>query len=367
MLRPKLLIFILLLFLFGCETAPPTPTAVPFDRDVMINNITYGIIMPSHEAFETVAESLVAAAQTFVETPNAANLDALQQAWLETNLAHMATTPFDFGPIRETRLHNRLDSRPSDTIAIQEILAGDTPITTKYIETIGSNKVGLGAMEHLIFDAENGDTAVLAAFTTDPQAENRRAYLLAVAEHIRDTIIDLKNIWDADGANYAQWFAESSGEMESSMNMLVNQMLADLENLVNMRVGFPLGKLSADVARPEQIEAPFSHMSLLRIIATVETLHTIYSGGQGSGLDDYLDFLDATYEEQPLSQVIHDQFDAALAALNAIDEPLETAVVTQPEKVNAAYDELHELLILLKVDMVNQLGIILTFNDNDGD
>jgi len=33
--------------------------------------------------------------------------------------------------------------------------------------------------------------------------------------------------------------------------------------------------------------------------------------------------------------------------------------------VNAAYEELRKLLILLKVDMVNQLGIDLKFRDDD--
>ena len=36
-------------------------------------------------------------------------------------------------------------------------------------------------------------------------------------------------------------------------------------------------------------------------------------------------------------------------------------------QVEAAYEELRTLLVLFKVDMVNHLGLTLTFNDNDGD
>ena len=71
--------------------------------------------------------------------------------------------------------------------------------------------------------------------------------------------------------------------------------------------------------------------------------------------------------EEPLSQVILRQFDAALAALRAIDGPLETAVQANPAQVESAYQETLSLLTLLKADMVNQLGLTLTFNDNDGD
>ncbi|MBE2223587.1 MAG: imelysin family protein [Anaerolineae bacterium] len=366
MYRLKILI-LFTIFLFGCAPKQETATAVPFDRREMLSNLTYQIILPTHETLESSAEALVQSTQIFVGNPNAENLDSLQNAWLETNLAYMATTPFDFGPVHDTRLHSKLDNRPVDTAYIDETLANDTVITTNSVSDIGSNKIGLGAMEYLIFDAENGDTVILAAFQDDENADRRQAYLLALAENIYKTTKNLTAIWDTNGSNYAQWFVESSGEMESSMNMLVNQMLADLEEIITLRIGFPLGKLSGGVSRPEHVEAPYSQMSLPRIIATVEALQTIYSGGAGSGLDDYLDFLGATYEEELLSQVIHNQFDMTLEALNAVEDPLAIAVDTNSGQVEAAYQELNKLLVLLKVDMANHLGIVLTFNDNDGD
>jgi predicted lipoprotein len=97
-------------------------------------------------------------------------------------------------------------------------------------------------------------------------------------------------------------------------------------------------------------------------------MHTIYTGGDGLGFDDYLDFLGAEGEGGlPLSQVIDDQFVTTLAAFDAIEGTLHTTVTDQPDQVNAAYEEVRTLLVLLKADMANQLGVTLTFNDNDGD
>ena len=363
-----MVLLVLFLLFSGCSTKPAKPiaTAVPFNRNAMLRNFTRQLILPAHQNLETAASALTVAAQTFVANPDQANLDTLQQAWLEVNLARMATTPYNFGPVHDSLLHNRLDKRPIDVSALSEILAGEATITADYIGTIGSNKVGLGAIEYLIFDPENGDTAVLTAFQNS-SGERRQALLLALAQNVQQTTVAVQNIWGSDGANYAQWFVESSGEMENPMNVLVNQMLADLEMLINTRLGTPLGKQSDGIIQPEQVEAPYSHMSLPRMIATIETLKIIFSGGGGLGLDDYLDFLQASYEDQPLSQAILNQFDTTLLALNAIDEPLETAVANNPAQTEAAYDELKKLLVLLKVDMVNHLGIILTFNDNDGD
>jgi len=119
--------------------------------------------------------------------------------------------------------------------------------------------------------------------------------------------------------------------------------------------------------RPDLVEAPYSGDSLPRIIATVESLRATFNGSEGLGFDDYLNFLGAMYEDRPLSEAINAQFDASLAALRAIDEPLETAVTADQAQVEAAYEELRTLLVLFKVDMVNHLGLTLTFNDNDGD
>ena len=81
----------------------------------------------------------------------------------------------------------------------------------------------------------------------------------------------------------------------------------------------------------------------------------------------YLDFLGATYEGQPLSAAITEQTESALAALAAIEQSLSVAVVEDPDAVRTLYDEVKALLVLVKSDMANHLGITITFSDNDGD
>ena len=59
--------------------------------------------------------------------------------------------------------------------------------------------------------------------------------------------------------------------------------------------------------------------------------------------------------------------DNTLAALRAIDPPLSRAVTEAPDTVQTAYDEARFLVVLLKSDMGNQMGVTVTFNDTDGD
>ncbi len=149
-------------------TAADAGSLVPrgFDRLVMLENVTQQLILPNHEALVQALQALETAAVAFVDAPDPARLDAVQDAWLAANLARMALLPYRLGPVDDSLLHNRLDNRPPRTAFIDdEILAGDAPIDAAYIDSIGSSSVGLGAMEYLLFDPAGGDAAVLATFT----------------------------------------------------------------------------------------------------------------------------------------------------------------------------------------------------------
>lgn len=368
-----LLTAVLLLTACSGVVASPSPMAAGdgFDRRAMLENVTTQVIVPAHESFVVVLADLETAVAAFTGDPNPTTLTAVQGAWQTASLGRMALLSFRIGIIDDSLLHNRLDNRPPRAEFIEEtILAGEQAITSEYLDSIGSSSVGLGAMEYLLFDPVGGDTAVLATFTDADDADRRRALLLALAQNLHQRGADLAQIWAAGGDNYAQAFIAADmdgGELQGSLNMLVNQMINDVEEIISSRLGKPSGQRSNGMIRPDLVEAPYSQTSLPRIAATVAGLQVAFNGGDGPGLDDYLDFLGAEYESGLLSEAINAQFAASLAALHAIDEPLETAVQTDLPQVEAATEELQSLLVLLKVDMANHLGVTLTFNDNDGD
>jgi hypothetical protein len=353
------------------DTPIPSPTDDGFDRRAMLENITNQVIVPAHEAFVVTLVELETAVEAFTADPNAESLDAVQEAWLAANLSRMALLPFRIGLVDDSLLHSRLDKRPPRTIFVDEtIIAGTEPITNDYLASIGSTSVGLGVMEYLIFEPTAGDDIVLTAFTNAENADRRRELLLALAQNLHQRGAELSLVWSAEGDNYAQSFIDADmdgGELQGSMNMLVNQMIADCEEIISSRLGKPAGKRTNGTIRPDLAEAIYSEASLLRIIATVEALQITFNGGEGLGFDDYLDYLDAAYEGEPLSMAINARFETSLAALNGIDGTLESAVQTNLPQVDAAIEELRALLVLLKVDMPNHLGVTLTFNDNDGD
>jgi predicted lipoprotein len=327
--------------------------------------------LPAHEGFVASLAGLETAVESFTADPNLESLTAVQEAWSAANQSRMATLPFRIGPVDDSLLHSRLDKRPPRTIFVDEtLIAGTEPITNDYLASVGSTSVGLSVMEYLIFDPVAGNTAVLTAFTTAEHADRRGQLLLILAQNVHQRAIDLSKVWTAEGDDYARAFVEADmdgGELQGSMNMLINQIVADVEEIISSRLGKPAGKRTGGAIRPDLAEAIYSQSSLARIIATVEAEQAAFNGGSGLGLDDYLDYLGAAYEDEPLSAVIKAQFETSLEALRAIDGPLETAVENDLPQVDIAIEELRTLLVLLKVDVPNHLGVTLTFNDNDGD
>ncbi len=348
--------------LFGLLVIGVSGCAPSFDRKEMIRDITDGIIVPNHQLFADTADQLQRATAVYVTDPSDAHLQAVQDAWHATNLAWMGCATHRYGPIRESLIINRIDSRPPRVSFIEDRIAADSVIDATFIENIGSSSQGLSAIEYLIFDPLS--TADL------PHNPRRLAYLDHATVIFAQNAQVLLDQWTADGMNYSQTFIDADlegGEIQGSMNMLVNQILHDVEDITWDRLGTPLWHPTDGAIDPALLEAPYSQSSLARMEATVQHLHQLYTAGDGVGLDEYLDFLDAEYEGQPLSQVIEAQFVATEEAIQAIDEPLGLAIENDRVPVETLYDELAILITLIKVDMINHLGVTITFNDNDGD
>ena len=64
---------------------------------------------------------------------------------------------------------------------------------------------------------------------------------------------------------------------------------------------------------------------------------------------------------------IDNQFAEIVAALNGLNDPLSNEVVVNNAQGHETYDKLQQLVPLIKVDMTSALGVLITYQDNDGD
>ncbi|MDN5205336.1 imelysin family protein [Fulvivirgaceae bacterium BMA10] len=337
-----------------------------FDRKSLLRNIAQNQILTSYDIFGQEAMALSNTAIAFSKDISEANLNTLQDQWLKAAVAWKKAEIFNLGPVDQLLLKTSIDNWPTNTFTIEEAITNGSSINSEYIETLGSTSKGIPAIEYLLFDENNDKQNIINGFT---DSQNRIDFLLALCENLVYIANTLYDAWEPTNGNYFNTFVNADGkDVGSSVNMLANELIFLTEIVKNQKLGIPLGKKSLGTPLPNNVEAKRSRASLSFIKENILSIEAVFLGGNSTGFDDYLDELDAKYlDDQMLSEAIKDQFSNVKTALNGIDNTLFDALTDDTIKVEAAYQELQKLVILLKTDMISSLGLLVTFSDNDGD
>ncbi|MBC7861467.1 MAG: imelysin family protein [Bacteroidia bacterium] len=359
---------IFVFFIFSCknkkeEEATPEDS---FDKSGMLANYADNLIVPSYSALKISIDSLAYLNSQFVSNPVLSSLTDLQSGFQTAYLSYQQVSVFEFGPAETELLRASFNVFPCDTVQINSnISSGIYDLAS----ASNADAKGLPALDFLLYGSSQNNTQVLAKFTTATDAANAKTYLTALINELK-TKSDAVN---AGWVSYASGFKSNTGsDVSGSIGQLVNQLNYDFELLKNSRIGIPLGKKTLGVPLPEKAEAFYSQQSLVLAMKNLESIENIYLGRDAQnndrlGLDDYLVHAGAQYTSGTLNDAIKNKFVSAKSKLALISGPLSQAVVSDPATVDLAYAELQQLVVLLKVDMPSALGVLITYQDNDGD
>jgi uncharacterized protein len=341
-----------------------------FDKSGMLANIGDNIIIPAYASLKISVDSLQLSSNMFVANPTLATLTDLQAKFIRAYKNYEWSSAFEFGPAEIEYFRSAFNIFPCDTLEINNKIAN-----ANYTFTAASDldAKGLPAIDYLLYGNNQDYNAVLARYTTDVNASNSKTYLTALINELKTKCDAVNNGWSASGGNYISTFKNSTGsDVGGSIGMLVNQLNFDLELLKNAQVGIPLGKKTLGTPQPSKVEALYSAQSLILVTEHLKSIENIYLGknisnSNGLGFDDYLIHLGTQYGSGSLNDAINNKFSLAKNKLSLIPGTLSDAVINNPSVVDAAYVELQQLVILLKVDMPSALGVSITYIDADGD
>ena len=340
-----------------------------FDRPAMLSNYAENLIMPGYTALKSEVAELDAAAEDFINSPTESSLTALRQQLKEARLAWQDVSMFQFGPAENATLRSSINTYPADSEGIEDnIASGDYTLGT--IDNQAA--AGFPALGYLLYGMADSDTEILQAYSEASDAEARRTYLGEVVSFVKGKVDQTHNEWDAGGENYLGTFLsdERSGtDVGSSLGMLINAMVQHYERFFrDGKIGIPAGVRSAGVPRPTATEAHYGGYSLELAIANMQAIQRLYKGEgpdgmDGLGLEENLVALDAG----DLSNQINTEMDQGISALQNLEDPLSDQISTDNEPVLTTFEELQQVVTILKADMTSILGITITFQDNDGD
>jgi predicted lipoprotein len=343
-----------------------------FDRVGMLSNVGNHIIIPGYQNLVNAVDKLDSAITAFNAVPDNTNLINLQNIFKDVYRAWQYCSVFEIGPAETEYLRINCNTFPIDSNRINLNIANGT-----YNLGAAGNLAAKGfpGIDYLLFGTGPNNDVILYRYTTGAGATNRKKYLKDICAEIKTQTTNVLNGWlPGGGTNYLNTFLDAAGtDIGSSTGQLVNQLNLDYEVLKNAKIGIPLGKFSGGTLLPEEVEAYYSGISSELILIHLKAIEDIYLGkssisGNGLGFDDYLIQLDAKASDgTPLNTAIKNQFVLAISKCQSLPDPLSSTVQNNTALVDDAYQEVQKLLVLLKNDMPSAMGVLITYEDTDGD
>lgn len=346
----------------------PVEQETDFDLSAMYGQLYLEVILPGLEQMSHETAQLTHTLQQFDDNPNLVNLTLAREQWVITTKRWKYCELFNLGPIADAYMVQKVHAWPANMHFVGLNVSDTVKITSDYLSTKGSSSKGLAVIEALLHMGET-DMSSLDSLSHVIQGNRRREYMVACAQNIEGLVDEIAHLWNGPQA-YVSEFKNSTGSgLNSSLGMLLNEMIASLESMTGKKLGKPMG-IGTGSVHPDLVEAPFALQSLTLLKADLDVLDQAFHCGDHmsvNGLDDFLDHNDAEYDGKPLSDQISAQFLLCAEALNAIPSDIGRQEVLQSTEAQSAYDSLRQLLFLIKIRMASELDVVVTFNDSDGD
>lgn len=343
-------------------------TYADFNRAEMLENLCENYIIPAYNNFNVQTSNLNNLATAFSNERSLENFVAMKNQWREALLVWQDVSFIDFGPAEFIVLKNQVNLFPVDTVLINSNISNGG-----YNLEHSSNNVAKGfqALDFLLNQPNLSDSEHVNYFVNDDDATS---YVLDITTNLRESSQSVVDNWSTYRSNFKD--NNSSNAAGSSVSNLVNGLCSYYETYIRKgKIGLPLGVFNgfSQQEMPELVECYFYQQSLPFAYRAVESMKKYINGQSysdntnGLGLDDYMDHVGATSGSVNLSVDINNQIDKILTALLAINDPLSNEILTNKDDVVACYSKLQELVPLMKVDMTSALGVLITYQDNDGD
>ncbi len=352
----------LLLVLAGLVACTQTP---PPTRQEVLASLADDLIVPRYQSVSTEMGQLRDVLDTLCANPTPDTLASARTAWREARAPWMRSQATWFGPVMQRRSRILVDWSPVDPERIEATLSKRESVSADDVrEFFGSTQRGLGAIEYVIF-GEDG-----AALESVKDAGGIRCqYLTALGSVVADEAAAVSNEWSGAGGgqNYAAYFKGTASIAlveQQAVDEAVRTSVFLTRSIADMRLGKALG---ADGGQPDPSAIPGSggQNAVADLRNQALGMQDVYLGAGTDGAHGISALVRGVSEEA--DERMRGHFAATLTAIDGLQEPLQSTVVSDPEPARLAHRRIQELQRALNTEVVSLLGVTVGFADTDGD
>ena len=362
-----LLTLVISVTIASCGTNDDNNSSTNFDRSELLNNYADNIVIPAYEEYVSSTNNLLTAAHEFALSPEDNNklitcIEHLKIVSLKWQLASL----FDFGPASDYALLEFTNSYPTSTDDIESSIGDESWIAG---QASNIDNVGLPALDYLL-----NEEGAMDKLNANPE---RVEHLVKQVEFLNEQGELVLETWKS--SYHANFVSMTGTEMGSSIGAMLNAFNRVFEaNIRKQKLGLPSGVSTfSGNPLPSHVEAKYAnYWSIDLLYEALLSIEKIYMGNssssdfidmEGVGFDDYLISLGDEAFGQGLNNDIVAQIQSSKEAVLSLNDPLSEFVLTNQETCIYVYTELQALVVLFKVDMMSSLGVLITYQDNDGD
>lgn len=357
--------------LFSCNKSTDNNNKQPgtngFDKTAMLTQYADNMVIPAYTAMQQKLAALQTATDAFIATPSAGTQAALKTAYTEAHLQYERICGFQFGPAENAALDvfMNFSGNLDYNFNTDGELTGFSVDTAAIKNNIETGSYNLSTMSRSSFYTQGFPALNYLLFSADALSKpdtKRAKYINDVLARMKSLIDKVSGEWNGGYRN--TFIGNTQTNTGSPIGNIVNQLAYQMDLLKGPRIGWPFGKQSGGKVFATKCEAYYAGISAALALENLSSVKKLYTAnGSGKGISDYL----VALNQGSLNTDVLAQFDVAIAAVQAIPDPMSDAFTAQAAKVDAAYKEIQKLLTLLKTDVASATAVQITFMDNDGD
>lgn len=326
-----------------------------FDKGPIMVNIADNYIIPGYADLKNKIFTLETTWSDFLADKTQSKLDLSKQAWADANISFQHVKAFDFGPAMTANLVFSFGTFPCDTSQINSnIQNGGYDLNAAQ----NLDASGFDALDYLFYSS--------GSLTNFQNSANACTYVSNVISKMKTEISAVVSGW---GSYRSTFVNGTSNESTSPFALLVNNFCKDFELCKTTKLGFPIGNHTLGIQQPNYLEARRSGIGKTLLIENIRGSRAIFyglslSGNNGQGFDDYLNAIE---DKATLSNTIASRFDYMLSTPQTWTGTLEELMISSPTTLTNFYDYQQGSVINMKTDMASAFGVLITYQDTDGD
>ena len=353
----------------GCRGKKNDDPSANIDKTAILTNIAEEIILKRYEDLNASIIQLENDHNAFINLTNSNNFLTLRTSFFNAYLLWEKCSAFEFGPAETSTLRVMMNTFPCDTAQIQSNISLGTYDLT---QAQNIDATGLPAIDYMLYGIADSEADFVEYYSDSLLGSTRLSYVTSIIVQMKALVKDVYESWSTSGTYYTSFVENTGTDVGSSLSLIVNNLNQDYEMLKNARIGIPLGKKTLDVPLPNKTEAYYSGRSMELAIQHLKSIKELYSGindegNDGMGLDDYILGLESEGAITGLNEAITTRFANIESMLATVPDPLSESVVNETVLLNELYNELVKQVASLKTDMPSAMGVLITYQDNDGD